>query len=51
MGSTGREEVAKCIDVVLDYYIAQSTAQNHLVKEVSSQILFCCSSALVCRKV
>lgn len=35
MGSTGREEVAKCIDVVLDYYIAQSTAQNHLVKEAA----------------
>lgn len=34
MGSTGREEVAKCVDVVLDYYIAQSAAENHLVKEV-----------------
>ena len=34
MGSTGREEVAKCVDIVLDYYIVQSTAQNHLVKEV-----------------
>lgn len=35
MGSTGREEVAKCVDVVLDYYIAQSAAQNHLVKEAA----------------
>uniref|UniRef100_A0A7I4BI56 TOG domain-containing protein n=1 Tax=Physcomitrium patens TaxID=3218 RepID=A0A7I4BI56_PHYPA len=35
MGSTGREEVAKYVDVVLDYYIVQSTAQNHLVKEAA----------------
>lgn len=39
MGSTGREEVAKYVDVVLDYYIVQSTAQNHLVKEVLCQVL------------
>lgn len=38
MGSNGREEVAKYVDVVLDYYIAQSVAQNHLVKEVLGHI-------------
>lgn len=36
MGSTGREEVANCVNDVLDYYVAQSTAPNHLVKEVPS---------------
>lgn len=36
MGSTGREEVANCVNYVLDYYVAQSTAPNHLVKEVPS---------------
>ncbi|KAG0607263.1 hypothetical protein M758_8G014500 [Ceratodon purpureus] len=35
LGNTGKEEVAKCVDVVLEYYIAQSTAQNHLVKEAA----------------
>ena len=48
LGNTGKEEVAKCVDVVLEYYIAQSTAQNHLVKEVSGRFFICCSSALDC---
>lgn len=48
MGSTGREEVAKCVDVVLDYYIAQSAAQNHLVKEVLGHISVQSSALSLC---
>lgn len=51
MGSNGREEVAKYVDVVLDYYIAQSVAQNHLVKEVLDHTfdLMLCSVLKICR--
>ena len=39
MGSTGKDEVAKCVDHVLDYYISQSSAENHLVREVFAVII------------
>ena len=44
MGERGREEVAKCAPQVVAYYIEQSKANNHAVREAACA----CIAELMC---